>query len=429
MSRNCDVAIIGAGPYGLSLAAHLRARGIDYRIFGKPMDTWREHMPRDMHLKSDGFASNLSTPEAGGTLKDYCAARGLAYRDRGEPVSLDLFNAYASWFQAQFVPDLEEQLVTSLAKSPDGFTLALEDGERFEARQVVSAVGITAFAHIADPLKHLPDWAASHSFAHRDGSQFKGREVIVLGAGASAIDLAAMLKDDGADVRVLARADHILFHDAPDANAGLLQTLKNPPTGIGPGWRSFFCTRTPLLFHRLPEEMRLRATRKHLGPAPGWFMRARFEGRIPTLLGHDVLHTQTEGDRVALRVADRTGEQATLTCDHVIGATGYRPELHKLAFLNPTLRNAIAQVENTAILSTRFESSVPGLYFTGPAAANSFGPLMRFMVGAEFAAPRIAADLARKLGARRFTAPRKPAALRATSASAAKRGPAEASVA
>lgn len=403
MTSICDVAIIGAGPYGLSLAANLSAMNIDVRVFGKPLDTWREHMPKGMLLKSDGFASNLHVPGGSGTLKAYCDAHGIAYADQGMPVPLDLFNAYAARFQKRYVPHLEEKNVTMLRQSPNGYLLELEDGERFQARCAVNAVGITWFAHMPHTLAGLPEWAASHSFAHRDVSQFKGRDVIVMGAGASAIDLAALLADSGADVRIVARAEHIRFHDAPDPmNATLLRQIQRPPTGLGPGWRSFFCANTPLLFHRMPEKLRLRATHNHLGPAPGWFMRKRVEGRIPMLLGNELLHAQTEGDRVALRVADRSGEQTTLICDHAIAATGYRPELHRLPYLAPELLNQIAQVENTAILSDRFESSLPGLYFTGPAAANSFGPLMRFMVGAEFAAPRIAAHLARRLGAVRY---------------------------
>ena len=60
MTPRCDVAIIGAGPHGLSVAAHLRAAEIDLRIFSHPMRNSRDHMPKDMTLKSDGFASNLS---------------------------------------------------------------------------------------------------------------------------------------------------------------------------------------------------------------------------------------------------------------------------------------------------------------------------------------------------------------------------------
>jgi cation diffusion facilitator CzcD-associated flavoprotein CzcO len=88
-----DVAIIGAGPYGLSLAAHLRARGVDFRIFGKPMQTWLEHMPKGMRLKSEGFASSLYDPDSKFTLAAYCKERGLAYADTGMPIPLETFTA------------------------------------------------------------------------------------------------------------------------------------------------------------------------------------------------------------------------------------------------------------------------------------------------------------------------------------------------
>src|SRR5580658_2152964 len=89
-----DVAIIGAGPYGLSIAAHLKARGVDFRIFGPAMDTWQNHMPKGMRLKSEGFASSIYDPESLLTLGKYCQAKGLAYQDQGLPVPLDTFCSY-----------------------------------------------------------------------------------------------------------------------------------------------------------------------------------------------------------------------------------------------------------------------------------------------------------------------------------------------
>ena len=399
MSHSCEVAIVGAGPYGLSLAAHLRAQGISFRIFGKPLDTWRNHMPRTMLLKSEGMASSLSAPQPGSRLKDYSAERGLDYADHGLPVAIETFNAYASSFLERFVPDLEDTLVTAIARGADDFTLTLETGERVLARSVVLAVGITPFAHTPGVLSALPASALSHSFDHRDAAQFKGREIVVLGAGASAIDTAALLDECGAKVTIVARSQSIRFHTPPDAgDASLLKQLHKPPTGIGPGWRSFFCVNMPLMFHRLPESLRLKATRTHLGPAPGWFMRERIEGRIPSMLGQTLTRAQMHGKRVALEISDTAGA-LTLGCDHVVAATDFRPNLDRLTYLAPELRERIAAVEKTPILSDNFETSVSGLYFTGPAAANSFGPLMRFMVGAEFAAPRLAAHLQRRLGA------------------------------
>lgn len=200
-------------------------------------------------------------------------------------------------------------------------------------------------------------------------------------------------------MRILVRERNVRFHNPPDPEgAQLLRQLQRPTTGIGPGWRSFFCANTPLLFHRMPESFRLRATRNHLGPAPGWFMRERILGRVPLFLEHRIECAQADDKGVVLGVVNADGEARALHCDHVIAATGYRPHLERLTFLAPELLEQIAAVEKTAILSNNFESSVRGLYVTGPAAANSFGPLMRFMVGAEFAAPRIAAHLKRRMG-------------------------------
>ena len=121
-----DVAIIGAGPYGLSIAAHLRARNVDFRIFGSPMHTWRAHMPKGMRLKSEGFASSLYDPDSAFTLEAYCKEKGLPYADTALPVPLETFTAYGLEFQKRFVPDLEDKLVVSLRRTGDGYQVALK---------------------------------------------------------------------------------------------------------------------------------------------------------------------------------------------------------------------------------------------------------------------------------------------------------------
>ena len=400
MPHLVDVAIVGAGPYGLSLAAHMRAAGLSFRIFGKPMSTWRNHMPRGMQLKSEGFASNLSAPDKDSTLEAWCAAHGRPYSAQKVPVAVDVFVAYADWFAKTYVPDVEPLDVANITRAGNGYTLTLEDGTVVQARRVVMAVGIAWFRNLPDELASLPAGRVSHSFDHSHMDRFAGRDVTVLGAGASAIDTAIALQDAGAHVKIVARARTIPFHAAPDnAEPSLLQQLRNPDTGIGPGWRSFFCANTPLLFHRLPQTLRLEITRRHLGPAPGWFTRNRAEGRIPCYLGQHLERADMVDGRIALDLRDANGRKRIMMTDHVVAATGYKADLARLPFLDAALRDAIRQVEGTPILSDNFESSVPNLYFLGLAAANSFGPLLRFMYGAEFAAPRLSAHLHRRIAA------------------------------
>jgi thioredoxin reductase len=399
MTKVCDVAVIGAGPHGLSLAAHLAARGIDFRVFGKPLNTWAEHMPRNMVLKSDGFVSNLSAPSKDSTLKAWCAKNGAAYADEGLPVPLDTFLAYANNFRKRYVPMLEDTNVASLKPDGEEFALSLETGEQLRARNVVLAIGITSFAYTPPVLAGLPKENVSHSFTHRDGDGFKGKEVAIVGRGASAVDLAWLLHEQGASVRIIARSNEIEFNKVPDAyEESLIGKLHRPASGIGRGWKSLFCAQAPLLFYRLPETMRLRAIGSHMHPAGGWFMREKIEQNVPLLLGRSIESAAARGSQVSLRLADRSGDEDVVVCDHVIAATGYQPDLRKVPFLPAELVAKISPRENVTLLSDSFETSVKGLYAVGLTAMYNFGPLMRFMVGAEFAAPRVAAALDRRLG-------------------------------
>jgi thioredoxin reductase len=391
-----DIAIIGAGPYGLSVAAHLRSRGLDFRIFGSPMQTWLENMPRGMRLKSEGFASSLFDPQASFTLADYCREKNLAYSDIGLPVPLETFTAYGLEFQRRFVPHLENKVVVSVRRHPGGFELRLDSGEQLIARNVVMAVGLTHFAHLPPGLAALPEQFVTHSSRHHALDRFRGREVVVLGAGASALDIAALLHQDGVPVQVVARRQAIHFHSPPPAKRpSFWRQLRKPITGLGPGWHLFLCTHGPLLFRHMPESFRLEKVRNVLGPAPGWFMKDQIADRIPLHLGAAITKAEIVNGRVRLELTNGSGARHTIEADHVIAGTGYRVDLRRLTFLEPKLLSEIREVEQTPKLSAHFESSVPGLYFVGSTAANTFGPLMRFAFGARFAAGRVAARLVR----------------------------------
>lgn len=393
-----ETAIVGAGPYALSLAAHLRRRGVPFRIFGRPMDSWSGHMPKGMMLKSDGFASSIFDPDSSLTLRNFCTEQDIEYGDAGCPVRLETFVAYGLAFQKRLVPELDPRLVAGIEQLPTGFALRLEGGETLKARQVVLAVGITHFEYVPAPLAELPAKFLSHSFDHHDLEQFRGRSVVVIGGGSSALDLAGLLHEAGAAVQLVARKPSLTFHtNSMGKPRSLWQRIRHPRSGLGPGLRSRFYASLPNLFRYLPERRRVRIVRTHLGPSGGWFSKDKVVGKVPLLLGYTVESAQVRDGKVqlALRAVDGTVQE--ILAEHVISATGYRVSVERLKFLHPEIRSKLKVVEGSPVLSSRFESSVPGLYFAGVAAANSFGPSMRFAFGAGFTARRITLALSKSL--------------------------------
>jgi thioredoxin reductase len=389
-----DIAIIGAGPYGLSLASHLRQSRRSFRVFGTPMRFWSNHMPRGMCLKSEGFASNLDDPESQFTLKSYCEEHGLPYADVGLPVPIATFIAYGLEFQRQYVPQLENVQVTSLAQHAEGFEVTTSAGEVAHARQVVVATGIMNFAHLPPLIAGMPGDRVTHSSQHSDLTNFRDRKVAVMGAGASALDVAALLHQAGAKIELIARRSRIEFHDPPKDPRSILEKFKAPRSGLGIGWRSRMCTDIPSVFHAMPQSLRLRVVERHLGPAPCWFVRDSVAGRFPMHLGATLSSARAEDGKVRLAFSQVGQQDRHIEVDHVIAATGYRVAISRLGFLDTAVQSRIAKVADTPILNRHFESSVPGLYFIGAAAANSFGPLLRFAFGAKFAAKRVARRLA-----------------------------------
>jgi thioredoxin reductase len=363
------------------------------------MSAWANQMPKGMRLKSEGFASSLADPKSQFTLAHYCRQEDLPYQDTDHPVPLETFVAYGLAFQKKFAPNLENKMVVSVQQSHVGFELLLDNKESVSARKLIISVGITQFSHVPTVLSAIPPDFVSHSSVHSDVQAFRYRQVAVVGAGASALDLAALLHQTGASVKVITRRSEIRFHNPPKPRS-LLDQILNPMTGIGAGVDLYFYANAPYVFRWLPEKLRLDRIRKTLGPAPGWFIRDEVVGRVPFLLGREIVSAWVQDGRVKLQLTDGERSQ-TLGFDHVIAATGYRIDIQRLSILGDELRAKIRLIDKSPRLSANFESSVPGLYFVGVTAANTFGPVVRFAYGARFTARRLSRHLGKS--ARRYS--------------------------
>ena len=383
------VVVIGAGPYGLSTAAHLTARGLHVRVFGSPMASWAENMPAGMLLKSPPSASVLSAPKPGFTLDAYARQTGEPRLTGHDPVPVEMFVRYGRWFAEQLVPEVENVRVLGVDRQSDGFHLKLASGEELRASTVVVASGMDGFAHVPEPLAALvPEGLVSHSSHHADLAKFAGRDVVVIGAGQSAQESAALLSEAGARVQLLVRGTRLVFGAAPTPPPHW-----QPDTGLGRSWGLYGIVNYASAFRFLPAATRLRLVKRVLGPFGSWWLKPRLDG-VPVHHGQRITEAVRNGEGVTLTTRDTDGRIRTVETGHVLAATGYQVRLDALDFLAPELRAQLTRTAGYPHLDAGLQSSVSGLYFTGIQAAATFGPLLRFTCGTEFAAPRLAAALA-----------------------------------
>lgn len=392
-----EAVVIGAGPYGLSVAAQLRHRGVDSQVFGNPMSMWTDHVPKGLTLKSDAFASNFASPDDAFPLSRFYQETGRpGYSPIGLRVGADTLAEYGKEFQRRFVGDVDASQVTAVRKAAEGFRLTLDSGDEVSARKVIVATGMVPLRHLPQSLAHLPAEVLSHSSGHHDLSKFSGKRVLVLGAGQSACEMAALLNEAGAEVTLLTRRPLHWYdprnEDDPRVRRNALRRLRRPNFGLGPGWRTWFWSEMPYAFSFLPKNTRHSKGLGLFAPAGSGWIKHRVEGVVPILTGA-LTSVTLHGGIVHLSV-DSNDRRIELAADHVVAATGYRAETDRLPFLKPLLAG-IVTVKGAPLLRRNFESTVPGLHFAGVMGAATFGPSMRFIYGTRFAAERIASHLAR----------------------------------
>jgi thioredoxin reductase len=389
---NYEAVVIGAGPFGLSISAHLRGLGVDHLIVGKPMDTWKTHCPPGMKLRSEPYGSDMASPQPGYDVKAFSQLRGMDYADRLGPLSVEHFLAYADWYTEQLVPDVTDYTVTDVSPADGGFRVSFADSEPVTARKVVVATGVVPYRVLPAELSGLPEDLVSHSIDHHLLSRFAGRTVAVVGGGQSAMETAALLHEAGATVQVVARRAAISWLTPNPETISALGHIRWPVNKLCEGWHCQFWN-TPALFRMLPKDMRVDKARTVLGPAGAWWLKDRIVGVVDVLTSHQLRGAVANGSGVRLLIDGP--QRSEIDADHVIAATGFKIDVARLPFLPAGLRAGIDQLNHYPVLNRAGETSVPGLYFAGAPASVSLGPSVRFIAGTHNSARQLARALAR----------------------------------
>jgi cation diffusion facilitator CzcD-associated flavoprotein CzcO len=384
----CDVVVIGAGPYGLSAGTHLKAKGVSVRVFGEPMEFWAKKMPEGMLLRSPRVASNISDAGDSFTLLHYEKETGTQPR---APLPLDTFVEYGRWFRNQLGPNLDTRTVARVDREQGRFIVTLTDGGKVICKRVVVATGVGPFKRVPAVFRGFPAKLVSHCYEGRDVKRFAGKRVAVIGAGQSALESGALLHEAGANVEIIVRNPYLRWigmhkwlHRLGPISKMLYSRYDVGPIGISrlvayPNIMKF----VPL---KLRDKIRKRAVRSAGSP---WLVDRLAKVKIS--VGRFVTEANAVVDEVVLKLDDSTERRV----DHVLLGTGYDVDIAKYSFLPPELVEKVDQFDGYPKLKAGFQCSVPGLHFIGATAARSFGPLLYFVAGTEFASPELTAYISR----------------------------------
>jgi len=390
-SAKYDVVVVGAGPYGLSISAHLLGKGLRVATFGKPLYFWSNHMPKGMLLRSYWWATSLSDPEGNHSIARYFEEKGITPVD---PLPGATIVDYGKWFQKRAVPAVDETYVTNITRKNDRYLVTLEDGRVVEGKAVVVAPGLHYYVYSPEEYAHMPATLVSHSSDHYDLSKFAGQKVAVIGGGQGALETAALLNECATpDVQVIMRDALHWLRSSNSQIPAWLRAIRAPQAGMGNGWMNVLLEKFPYVLHSMSRARKDIMFDTTHGPAGAEWLKPRILGKVVVKEHVRVEKVEAVNNKARLTLSN----SEVLDFDHVILGTGYRTDVKGLPMLDQDLKDSLQTHRGSPVLNSWFESNVPGLYFAGFTSGRSFGPFYRFVVGTDAAARRVAAALAKQL--------------------------------
>jgi FAD-dependent urate hydroxylase len=352
-----DVIIIGSGPFGISLGAHAVANNLQYKLFGYPMDFWKNQMPQDMFIRTPHEFVSFSDPKDELTIQHYSEETSI---ELVTPLPRPIFVDYANWFAKKAGIEFTTQLITKVEHKDGHYVVTSDNGKIFTSKNVIVATGVEHYKFLPDFLKEFPTNLVTHTSGYTSFSPFKGKKVVVLGSGQSAWEAAGLLHRDGADVELVYRQSGPNYAGSRENEIALRD--------IGD------------VFFNLPLEEKKQGWGQSAGSV-AHFLKPYVEGIVPQNSGVAIDNIeQIKEDEIRITLSD--GSEKIV--NHIIAATGFHINIDKVPFFNTDLLSQVEREEEYVQfpkLNESFESSLSGLYFAGPLSSHSHGPTFRFILG------------------------------------------------
>ncbi len=377
-----ELLVIGAGPYGLSVASYAKQASMDFYLIGKPMEFFEAHTPKPM-VMATSYETAIKDPQRELTLRRYCTVKGIPIPEaQGQNPNFypprELFLDYAPWWIEEIGLTSDPRRVSTLSQLGGTFEATLEDGTKVGADRVVVATGMYPHRFIP-PLygQRIPREAYSHNTEVVDLESFASKRVLVVGGGFSGVEWAIYLSEAGAEALCIYRGD---WSDVEVRFGRIVFEWRNLSESDHLWWQRLSPEEKEQKLHLMKVQ--------HRTGVPPW-LQGR-ETKVRFLPQTDVKDCQEQGGCV--QVTFTTGE--TVEVDHIVLGTGFRPDVANLSFLDKqTILNSLKVSGGFPLLNDRFQSSIPGLYFSGSLAIQQFGPVLWFVSGSGVAPPHIFKDI------------------------------------
>jgi thioredoxin reductase len=368
ISKHVNLLIVGAGPFGLSMAAYAKYNNLDHLVIGKPLSFWKENMPKGMFLRS-GRDWHLC-PQGIYTIDKYLETKELKPEDV-EPLSLDFYLSYTEWFQEQIKVQIQESLAQRLDHLNNQFVATLDDGQTITASNALLAIGFRYFKNVPTELAEIiPPKRFSHTCDFVNFDSLMGKRCLIIGGRQSAYEWAALINETGAAMIHISHR-----HEIP-------QFTQSDWAWVSPMMGTM--TENPDWFRNLPKQKRKEIEQRFWAEG-----RLKLEPWLWPRIDKENIKIWPSSRVVAckelptgeLEVKLDVGER--LTVDHIILATGYKVNMENVPFLaaGNTLSKLKIQ-EGSPVLDENFQSNIPGLFITSMAATKDFGNFFAFTVSA-----------------------------------------------
>ncbi|MGH7884602.1 MAG: NAD(P)-binding domain-containing protein [Thermodesulfobacteriota bacterium] len=367
--------IIGAGPFGLSMAAYCKHNKIDHLVVGNSMDFWKSNMPGGVFLRSgtDWHLDPLNIH----TIKKYMKINDLKLK-KSEPLSLDFYLGYVDWFVKEKGIQPINSIITKLdclTGSRRRFTVELNNGEKIQAENVLLALGFKYFKNVPEDLSLIfPENRFSHTCDLVELEKLKNKRCLIIGGRQSAFEWAALLSEAGAkSVYVSHRQDTPKFTESDWSWVlPMLDKIVEDP-----GWfRNLSRKEREEIDKRFWTEGRLK-----LEP----WLAPRLKSDSIKILPETNVTNCRELPNNDLHVEFDSGE--TLILDYIILATGYKVNMNNIPFLSSgNILEKLELINGFPVLDDYLQTNISGLFVTSMAASQQFGSFFAFTVSANASA-------------------------------------------